>query len=137
MLEEAGSPRTAPRRRSGGRAGAHRAPVEAARAARAGAGDGRRRREILAAATEVDQLRSIGQVYQELLDAVVDYLADGNEWAAERLSSQPGWVLDAALREGNSKAFAELLSQVEHLQARRAETRQADRAAGRGRGRPG
>jgi hypothetical protein len=65
------------------------------------------------ALSSVDQLRSIGRVSPELLDAVVDYLADGNEWAAERLSSQPGWVLDAALREGNSKAFAELLSEVD------------------------
>jgi hypothetical protein len=38
----------------------------------------------------VDQLRAIGQVSSELLDAVIDYLADGNEWAAERLAREPG-----------------------------------------------
>jgi ParB/RepB/Spo0J family partition protein len=58
------------------------------------------------ALSAVDQLRAIGQVSAELLDAVIDYLADGNERAAERLAHQPGWVLDAALSEGNSKAFA-------------------------------
>ena len=34
------------------------------------------------ALSAVDQLRSIGQVSRELLDAVIEYLADGNEWAA-------------------------------------------------------
>ena len=34
-------------------------------------------------------------------------MADGNEWAAERLTREPGWVLDSALRAGNSKVFAE------------------------------
>ena len=33
-------------------------------------------------------------------------MADGNEWAAERLTREPGWVLDSALRSGNSKVFA-------------------------------
>jgi hypothetical protein len=45
----------------------------------------------------VEQLRSIGQVSPELLDAVIGYLGDGNEWAAERLSREPGWVIDSAL----------------------------------------
>ena len=65
------------------------------------------------ALSAVDQLRSIGHVSSELLDAVVDYLADGNEWAAERLASQPGWVLDAALQGRPSNVFAEQLSQVD------------------------
>ncbi len=51
----------------------------------------------------VEPLRQIGQVSPELLHAVVEYLADGNEWAAERLVRQPGWVLDAALRESKTK----------------------------------
>jgi ParB family chromosome partitioning protein len=58
------------------------------------------------ALSAVDQLRAIGHVSPELLDALIEYLADGNEWAAERLAREPGWVLDAALRDGNSKAFA-------------------------------
>ena len=65
------------------------------------------------ALSAVDQLRSIGQVSPELLDAVVEYLADGNEWAGERLARQRGWVLDAALRGRSSKVFAEQLSQVD------------------------
>jgi hypothetical protein len=55
----------------------------------------------------VDQLRAIGTVAPELLDAVIAYLDDGNAWAAERLAREPGWVLDAALSHaGNSKVFA-------------------------------
>jgi hypothetical protein len=35
---------------------------------------------------------------------VIAYLDDGNAWAAERLTREPGWVLDAALgHSGNSK----------------------------------
>jgi len=58
----------------------------------------------------VDQLRAIGTVAPELLDAVIAYLEDGNAWAAERLTREPGWVLDAALTHaGNSKVFAAYL----------------------------
>jgi hypothetical protein len=58
----------------------------------------------------VDQLRAIGTVAPELLDAVIAYLDDGNAWAAERLTREPGWVLDAALTHaGNSKVFAAYL----------------------------
>src|SRR5450755_223848 len=61
----------------------------------------------------VEQLRSIGQVSPELLEAVIAYLGDGNEWAAERLAREPGWVIDAALRGGTVKVFAAHLSQVD------------------------
>ena len=44
----------------------------------------------------------IGQVSPALLDALIAYLGDGNEWAAERLASEPGWVLDAALRDSST-----------------------------------
>jgi len=64
-------------------------------------GDGR------VALSSVDQLRAIGAVSPDLLDALVAFMADGNEWATERLSREPGWVLDGALRAGNSKVFAE------------------------------
>ncbi len=47
-----------------------------------------------------------------LLDAVIAFLADGNEWAAERLAHEPGWVLDSALRDGNVKAFAAYMNQA-------------------------
>jgi ParB/RepB/Spo0J family partition protein len=58
----------------------------------------------------VDQLRSIGTVAPELLDAVIAYLDDGNAWAAERLTREPGWVLDAALsHSGDGKVFAAYL----------------------------
>jgi hypothetical protein len=58
----------------------------------------------------VDQLRAIGTVAPELLDAVIAYLDDGNAWAAERLTREPGWVLDAALTQaGSSKVFAAYL----------------------------
>src|SRR3954449_4634970 len=58
----------------------------------------------------VDQLRAIGAVAPALLDAVIAYLDDGNEWAAERLTREPGWVLDAALAHaGDRKVFAAYL----------------------------
>src|SRR3954467_14807037 len=58
----------------------------------------------------VDQLRAIGTVAPELLDAVIAYLDDGNAGAAERLTREPGWVLDAALTHaGNRKVFAAYL----------------------------
>ena len=44
---------------------------------------------------------------------MIEYLADGNEWAAERLARQPGWVLEAALQGRSSKVFAEQLTQVD------------------------
>ena len=60
----------------------------------------------------VDQLRAIGTVAPQLLEAVIAYLDDGNAWAAERLAREPGWVLDAALtRAGHRKVFAALLGQ--------------------------
>jgi hypothetical protein len=41
---------------------------------------------------------------------VIAYLDDGNEWAAERLTREPGWVLDSALRHaGENKVFAAYL----------------------------
>ncbi len=60
----------------------------------------------------VDQLRAIGAVAPELLEAVIAYLDDGNEWAAERLAREPGWVLDSAMNHGDSKAFAAYLHSV-------------------------
>jgi hypothetical protein len=55
----------------------------------------------------VDQLRAIRTISPELLDAVIAYLDDGNAWAAERLTREPGWVLDAALTHaGDKKIFA-------------------------------
>ena len=58
----------------------------------------------------VDQLRAIGNVAPGLLDAVIAYLDDGNAWAAERLTREPGWVLDAALtHSGDGGVFAAYL----------------------------
>jgi hypothetical protein len=58
----------------------------------------------------VDQLRAIGAVAPDLLEAVIAYLDDGNAWAAERLAREPGWVLDAALSHSDSgKVFAAYL----------------------------
>jgi len=67
----------------------------------------------------VDQLRAIGKVSPPLLDAVIAYLADGNEWAAERLTREPGWVLDAALRETKCSVFAAYLSHLDRFQIER------------------
>jgi ParB/RepB/Spo0J family partition protein len=61
----------------------------------------------------VEQLRSIGQVSPELLEAVIAYLGDGNELAAERLAREPGWVIDSALRNSSSKVFAAHLTQLD------------------------
>jgi hypothetical protein len=58
-------------------------------------------------------LRAVGHVSPALLDALVSYPADGNQFAAERLAREPGWVLDAALRESDSKVFAAHLSRVD------------------------
>jgi len=68
------------------------------------------------ALSAVDQLRAIAKVSPPLLDAVIDFLADGNEWAAERLAHEPGWVLDSALRQGDSKVSAAHLTQVDSYQ---------------------
>jgi hypothetical protein len=58
----------------------------------------------------VDQLRAIGTVAPDLLEAVIAYLDDGDAWAAERLMREPGWVLDAALTHaGKGKVFAAYL----------------------------
>ena len=58
----------------------------------------------------IDQLRAIGKVAPGLLDAVIAYLDDGNAWAAEQLTREPGWVLDAALtHSGDSEVFAAYL----------------------------
>jgi hypothetical protein len=65
------------------------------------------------ALSSVEQLRAIGTVSPELLDAVIAYLGDGNQWAAERLALEPGWVIDAALRDGHTQVFAAHLSQVD------------------------
>jgi ParB/RepB/Spo0J family partition protein len=62
--------------------------------------------------SSVDQLRAIDKVSPELLDALIAFLVDGNAWAAERLAREPGWVLDSALRDGDSKVFAEHLTTV-------------------------
>lgn len=63
--------------------------------------------------SSVEQLRAIGRVSPPLLDALILFLADGNEWAAERLAREPGWVLDSALRQtGSGRVFAEHLSQL-------------------------
>jgi ParB/RepB/Spo0J family partition protein len=64
------------------------------------------------ALSAVDQLRAIGRVSPALLDAVVGFLGDGNEWAAERLVREPGWVLESALRAGEVEVFAAHMSQV-------------------------
>jgi hypothetical protein len=64
------------------------------------------------ALSAVDQLRAIGKVSPQLLDAVVEFVADGNEWAAERLAREPGWVLDSALRRGHRNVFAAHLTQL-------------------------
>ena len=60
----------------------------------------------------VDQLLSIGRVGPALLDAVIAYLDHGNEWAAERLVSERGWVLDSAMREGAVKTFASYMDSL-------------------------
>ncbi len=65
------------------------------------------------ALSAVDHLLRIGQVSPVLLGALLDFLADGNEWAAERLAREPGWVLECAIRQGDSKVFAAHLNQVD------------------------
>jgi hypothetical protein len=60
----------------------------------------------------VDQLRAIGRVAPVLLDCVIAFLDDGNEWAAERLAREPGWVLDSAIREGEVKTFVSYMDTV-------------------------
>ena len=53
------------------------------------------------------------QVSPQLLDVLIEFLADGNEWAAERLTREPGWVLDSAMRETGAKVFVAHLSVVD------------------------
>jgi hypothetical protein len=65
------------------------------------------------ALSSVDQLRAIAKVSPPLLEALIEYLCDGNEWAAERLAREPGWVLDAALRETDTKVFVAHLTVID------------------------
>jgi ParB/RepB/Spo0J family partition protein len=60
----------------------------------------------------VDHLRAVGKVSPPLLDAVIEFLADGNDSAAERLAREPDWVLAAAIRASRSSVFATHLSQA-------------------------
>ena len=62
----------------------------------------------------------------------MDFLCDGNEWAAERLAREPGWVLDTALRDGDSNVFAAQLSTVDDYDMRELKLgKKADRANGK------
>ena len=76
-----------------------------------------RARELVGAGavalSAVDQLRAIGKVSPPLLEVLLDFLCDGNEWAAERHAREPGWMLDSALREGGSKVFVAHLNVVD------------------------
>jgi hypothetical protein len=65
------------------------------------------------ALSSVEQMRAIGHVSPRLLEALIAYLADGNQFAGERLAREPGWVLDAVLRESDSKVFAAHLSRID------------------------
>ena len=65
------------------------------------------------ALSAVDQLQAIGKVAEPLLDAVIAFIDDGNEWAAERLGREPGWVIDSALRDQRPGVFAQHLTQVD------------------------
>ena len=77
----------------------------------------------------VERLRAIGTVSPQLLDAVIAYLGDGHEWAAERLTREPGWVIDAALREGTIKVFRRASQPGRQPRAGGAQARQEDRGA--------
>jgi ParB/RepB/Spo0J family partition protein len=76
-----------------------------------------RARELVGAGvvalSAVDQLRAIGKMSPPLLEALIDYLCDGNESAAERLGREPGWVLDSALRETGTKVFVARLDVID------------------------
>ena len=60
----------------------------------------------------VDTLRAIGAVSSEVLDAVVAYIDDGHAHEGERLLSQPGFVVGAALNHSEAKVFAAYLDAV-------------------------
>ena len=81
------------------------------------------------ALSAVDQLRAIGAVAPALLDAVIAYLDDGNAWAAERLTREPGWVLDAAHARDRQQDVRRVPGERELARDRRAAARQEDRAA--------
>ena len=76
------------------------------------------------ALSAVDQLRAIGKVSPPLLEALIDYLCDGNEWAAERLAREPGWVLDSALRETATKVFVARMDVIDDYDIAAAQARQ-------------
>lgn len=61
----------------------------------------------------VDTLRSVGEISPEVLDAVVDHVADGNDWIAEHLQTDIGRVIGQALRDCDSKVFAAYLTHVD------------------------
>ena len=96
------------RRRAGARLGqgARDRAREDPRAARARRSSSSATSVIALAA--VDKLRAIGKVSPELLDAVIAYLDDGNRWAAERLTREPGWVLGQAMPRGGRQGVRRL-----------------------------
>jgi hypothetical protein len=60
-----------------------------------------------------DQLRAIGAVAPAPLNAVIASLDDSNASAAERLTRETGWVLDAALTHAGDKlVFAAYLHSI-------------------------
>jgi hypothetical protein len=61
----------------------------------------------------VDTLREIGEVSVPVLDAVVDYVADGNDWVVEHLQTDTGSVIGQALSDTDSKTFAAYLTNVD------------------------
>jgi hypothetical protein len=64
------------------------------------------------ALSAVEQLLAIGRVSAPLLDAVIAHV-ETDPWVAERLTRQPGWVIDAAAREADGKVFVAHLTSVE------------------------
>lgn len=60
----------------------------------------------------VDTLRAVGEVSAAVLKAVVDYIADGNEWIVDRLHTDVGSVIGRALAETDGKTFVGYLTHV-------------------------
>jgi ParB/RepB/Spo0J family partition protein len=60
----------------------------------------------------VEQLLAIGRVSAPLLDTIVAHITT-EPWVAERLTSQPGWLIDAAARAAGGAVFVASMTTVD------------------------
>lgn len=61
----------------------------------------------------VDTLRGIGEISEPILNALVDYVAEGGDYIVDELQSDTGRAIGRALNDSGSKTFAAYLTNVD------------------------